>query len=283
MNKLLILCSLLIVPNVSTTLWAEVPSDLVQKLASPEPAVRLDALRQIAVNYCSQALLFLDRAAEDKDALVRERAIQGLGLSGSPQAVVPVRKALKDPDEFVRWRAVQALGRLGAMKMIDDLPPLVEDPNWHVRVTTLELLGTISRGQPKAETNDRSEDTGATQIKPLLMRALEDREDRVKLAAAAALAKGGNSQAYGPLIELLRAGSLFIRDGAALALGDLGNPKAVKPLIDALAEPRNQRSEEGLDWACWGIVKALLSLTGQNFGLDVDKWNHWHEANRSKY
>jgi hypothetical protein len=103
-----------------------------------------------SVDYCSQALPFLDRAAEDKDALVRERAVQGLCLSGSPQAVVPVRKALKDPDEFVRWRAVQALGRLGAMKMIDDLAPLVEDPNWHVRVTILELLGTISRGQPKA-------------------------------------------------------------------------------------------------------------------------------------
>jgi HEAT repeat protein len=59
---------------------------------------------------------------------------------------------------------------------------------------------------------------GATRIKLLLMRGLEDRDERVKLAVAAALAKGGNSEAHGPLIELLRTGSLFIRDGAALAI-----------------------------------------------------------------
>jgi HEAT repeat protein len=274
--------SLLIALSLPTALWAQVPSDLVGRLDSPEPAVRLDALRKIAVDYHSEALPFLIRAVTDKDALVRERAVQGLGLSGSPQAVALARNALVDPDESVRWRAVQALGRLGARDTVNDLVPLVDDQNWHVRVTTLELLGTISQEQLIAKSNGRPGEIGAAGVKPLLMHGLEDRDERVKLAAAAGLAKGRNSVAYGPLLELLETGSLFIRDGAALALGDLGDPKAIKPMIDALAKPRNHRSEEGLDWACWGIVKALLALTGQDFGLDVDQWNRWYQANQSK-
>jgi HEAT repeat protein len=254
-------------------LLAEMPSELVQAMDSPEPAVRLDALRKIAIDYFSQSLPFLIHAAEDGDALVRERAVQGLGLfSGNPQALNPVKKALKDQDEFVRWRAVQAIGALGARDFVDDLIPLAKDSDWRIKASTLEVLGTV--GHPAGPVSDR--------IDRLLKQGLEDRDERVKLAAACALAKGRSHEAFIPLLELLSKGSLFTREEAALAFGQLGNYKAVKPLIEALAEPRNHRSEEGLDWACWGIVKALFTLTGQNFGLNTSKWNEWYELNANK-
>ena len=272
MKKKWILCTLGIMLSLSTALPAAVPSELEQELDSPNPAARLDALRKIAVNYHAQALPFLMHAANDSDSLLRERAVQGLGLSGSPQALAQVRKALKDEDEFVRWRAVQALGLLGARDVVDDLAPLSADSSWRIKIAALVALETI--GHPAGPVSDR--------IQLLLRQSLEDRDERVKLAAAGALAKGRNNEAYTPLIELLAKGSLFIRGEAALALGELGDVNAIRPLMEALAEPRNHSSEEGLDWACWGIVKALFSLTGKNFGLNTSKWNEWYEANVNK-
>ncbi len=264
--------NLMLFMTFSMALVAQVPSELVQALDSPEPAARLDAIRRVAIGFPSQSLPFLLHAAEDQDALVRERAVQGLGISGNPQALASVKKALKDQDEFVRWRAVQALALLGATDAVDDLAPLVVDSSWRVKATALEVLGTVVH--PEAPASDR--------IDLLLKQGLEDHDERVMLAAARTLAKGRSREAYTPLIELLAKGSLFTREEAALALAKLGDFKAVKPLIEALAEPRNHRSEEGLDWACWGIVKALFTLTGQNFGLNNSQWNEWYEANRNK-
>jgi HEAT repeat protein len=81
------------------------------------------------------------------------------------------------------------------------------------------------------------------------------------------------------LTGLLKDGSLFTRDGAALALGVLGDKRAIGPLIEAVADPRNEICDEGRDWARWGAVKALTALTGKNFEINAAEWRRWYSAN----
>ena len=258
---------------------AESLEELGRLLQSSSPAERFQAVRQIAIDYTEQGISFLLQAAEDEDELVRERAIQGLAAAGGMQAAAAAGRALGDPDPFVRWRAVQALSRLGVMDVVEQLGALVGDQSWRVKVTALELLGTIAGERMKRTSAEISSKQVVEPIRSYLLRALQDPDERVRLAAAWALARNRDGAAYEPLITLLKDGSLFIRDEAALALGDLGEMRAAIPLIEAVADPRNTVSEEGRDWARWGAVKALVKLTGEDFGLNADKWNEWIKNN----
>jgi len=258
---------------------AESLEELSLLLQSSNPAERLHAVRQIAINYSEQGLPFLLQAAEDRDEFVRERAIQGLAAAGGAQAAASARKALADPDPFVRWRAVQALSRLGVRDVVEQLGALVTDESWRVKVTALELLGTIAGERMKRTSAEISGNQVIEPVRTYLMRALEDPDERVRLAAARALARNHDDAAYEPLVTLLKDGSLFVRDEAALALGDLGEMRAAMDLVEAVADPRNMVSEEGRDWARWGAVKALIKITGQDFGLKVDQWKEWIKNN----
>ena len=222
--------------------------ELARRLDSADSAERLDALRMIAVGYPAEGLPYLIRAAGDDDEYVRERAVQGLGISGSPRAVDPVRRALSDRDAFVRWRAVQAVGRLGDKGAVEAMAGCAGDECWRVRASTFEVLGSIG--------GDRS---GS-----ILVGGLEDPNERVRLAAAAALARNEDRSALPVLLDLLKN----------------GYTAAVEPLIKAVADPRNAVEPDGRDWARWGAIKSLVKLTGQNFGMDAEKWNQWWKDNK---
>ncbi len=272
----LLLFILLLLPRICAAATLE---ELGRRLQSPNPAERLHAIRQIAINYTEQGLPFLLQAAEDGDEFVRERAIQGLAAAGGIQAVAAAKKALEDPDPFVRWRAVQALSRLGVRDVVEQLGALLADESWRVKVTALELLGAIAGERMKRGSAEISENRVIEPVRSYLIGGLEDPDERVRLAASWALARNRDGAAYEPLITLLKDGSLFVRNEAALALGDLGDPRAAIPLVEAAAAPRNAASEEGRDWARWGAVKALVKLTGQDFGLKVDQWKEWIKNN----
>ena len=258
---------------------AENLEELGRRLQSSNPAERFQAVRQIAIDYTGQGISFLLQAAEDGDELVRERAIQGLAAAGGMQAVAAAGRALGDSDSFVRWRAVQALSRLGATDVVEQLGALVSDQSWRVKVTALELLGTIAGERMKRTSAEISSKQVIEPIRGYLLSALEDPDERVRLAAAWSLARNRDGAAYEPLTTLLKDGSLFVRDEAALALGVLGEMRGAILLVEAMTDPRNTESEEGRDWARWGAVKALIKLTGEDFGLNADKWNEWIKNN----
>ncbi len=277
------LLTLLGVLFLSLTAMAQKLEELKEQLNSTNPVVRLAAVRELSVQYTlNGGLPFLLRAAMDEDEEVRERAIQGLGLSGNSQAIPAVKKALKDRDEFVRWRAVQALDRLGDRSSVNDLANLLLDESWRVKVSVLELLGKINGKLLEAKPAGSPGSLSGTQIKQLIARCLDDPDERIRLAAASALARNKDEAALGPLLDLLRNASMFTRGEAGAALGELGDPTAVKPLIDAVEDPRNTEEQDGRDWARWGAVRGLVKLTGQNLGADARKWQQWLETNKTR-
>jgi len=260
-------------------LRAESLTDLAAGLDSPQPAVRLAAVRSLALDYPKESIPRMLRAFEDTDPLVRERAVQALGVSGGPEHIAALRNALDDPVWYVRWRSLQALQRLGARDLGGSADALTADESWQVRASLYELAGDILAGTLRQASREKQVEIPA---RGLLIRGLADRDERVCLAAAGALARNHDTTALEPLLGLLKDGSLFTRDGAALALGVLGDKSAVPALIEALADPRNEASDEGRDWARWGVVKALMALSGKDFGLDEAKWREWMEAGNGK-
>jgi len=258
---------LFLVPLVFTQIpsKAAVDDSSASKLNSPVSAVRLEAIRQIALNYSSENFSLLVNAALDEDDDVRERAVQALGFSGSLQAVETLKEALKDRDEFVRWRAVQALWRLEALNTADEAAPLIEDPCWRVRVSVCELLGDVSI----KHFQNNSGKQALKVIREVLRKAMKDNDERVKLAAASALARNKDNSALEPLLDLLQNGSMMGRAAAGVALGDLGDPVAIKPLVEAISDPRNREESDGSDFARWGPVKGLVKIAGRDMGSDI--------------
>jgi len=261
----LFVCSLLPL-SVARAVNIEKPA---LQLDSPNPAVRLETLRQIAIDYTPESLSLLVKAAGDEDEDVRERAIQGLGLSGSARAVEFVTRALKDRNEFVRWRAVQALDRLGVWDTLENLAGLATDNSWRVKVCVFNLLGAINSEIAKKSSGRIPGKQQREQIRRLLMDGLEDPDERVRLAAASSLAGNRDSAALEPLLEILQQGSMMARSAAGAALGDLGDPAAIKPLLEAISDPRNREEPDGSDFARWGPVQGLVKITGRDFGCDA--------------
>jgi hypothetical protein len=77
---------------------------------------------------------------------------------------------------------------------------------------------------------------GAPAVEPLLS-ALKDDDWRVRVGAARALGRIGDSRAVKPLLSALKDDDWHVRVAAATALGRIGDSRAVEPLIGALKDP----------------------------------------------
>ncbi len=91
-----------------------------------------------------------------------------------------------------------------------------------------------------------------TEAVPVALGLLEDRAEEVKvrLMAAQALGKTGDSQAVGSLIAALEDDMPIVRCNAAAALGQIGDEQAVYPLIGALEDYHPGASGD----ASWALV-----------------------------
>jgi HEAT repeat protein len=104
---------------------------------------------------------------------------------------------------------------------------------------------------------------GDTRAAKPLIAALNDRR-RIKEVAAQALGEIRDPLAVEPLITLLDDENWEVRSMVAKALGKIGDPRANKPLVNLLKdESENVR---------WHAMQALETITGEAFGDDIDQW-----------
>lgn len=96
-----------------------------------------------------------------------------------------------------------------------------------------------------------------------LIAALDDQQ-RVKEVAALSLGKLGDSRAVEPLINELDEENWEVRSSVAKALGKIGDDRAVPSLINLLKD----KSEN----VRWHAVQALKEITGESHGEEIFKW-----------
>jgi len=140
---------------------------------------------------------------------------------------------------------------------VEPLISALKDKNLDIRRVAASILGNIK--DPRA-------------VGPLAA-ALNDENRNVRMMAAWSLAQIGTPSVE-PLVAALRDRNSAARGDAAWALGKIKDPRAVEPLIEAL---KNEKPDIQQDAA-----KALEKITGEDFGVNPDKWQAWWEKNKGK-
>lgn len=108
---------------------------------------------------------------------------------------------------------------------------------------------------------------------PLLVGRLTDPDRMVRIAAARALQRIHNPVAVPALLGAIqesREKDIDVRVAAAEALGQYAEARVVQGLIAALADPRLSVNH--------AVRSSLVTLTGQDFGVDRRAWLDWHDS-----
>jgi len=197
-------------------------------------------------------------------APIRGAVVQTLGSLHDPRVVPALLPLLQEEQPHIRHAAALALAEAGDQHAIEPLLSWINDltvPNRWESVKALEHFN-----QP--------------QVVDALIAGLRDPAFYVTLApdqpgsvreqAALSLGALSDPRAVPALIEALDYGYLPGRRRAAEALGMLKDKRAVAPLIAALRHFAGD--------AASAPAAALKAITGQNFGLDADRWQVWWDG-----
>ena len=125
--------------------------DQVKKLASDDPAERIEGVRGLSESTDPKAVEYLIGAANDPDERVRVKAIDTLGHLKAKDAVpVFVQKLfLRDTDQATKARLLAALGKIGDDRATSPLVDLLSrDSDRAICGNAVYALGEI--GDPKA-------------------------------------------------------------------------------------------------------------------------------------
>ena len=187
---------------------------------------------------------------------------------------------------FLTIPAIDALGMIGDERAVKRL---------------VTLLGNVLY---QAEAARALGDNGGKEAeKPLREIAKETADWPTRLWATYALAKLGDEQALGVLLESLQDRSREVRTAAVIALGRLRDKRAVEPLFDMLSDEYAGTAAANALVLIGGheIAESLIEIVGRDtitarnnaanalrrisdkdFGLDYEKWKAWYEENRDK-
>ena len=207
-----------------------------------DPIVRTNAIGALATLRNAEALPVLIRALDDPNASVRRQAARALGELNDAGAADELLRALKDPDPDVVAAAVNALVNLKDERTPTALVRLLCTDSDRLARAALQGLEKSGYGKSVAELLQQSRMPGTdpvtkmiavawlgligdTAALPDLITALGHRAVPVRIAAARALGRLGDTSAVGYLVELAEGE----RDAQGLiavinALGELGEP-----------------------------------------------------------
>lgn len=113
---------------------------------------------------------------------------------------------------------------------------------------------------------------------PVIVRRLNDEDRMVRIAAARALQRLHSPQAVTALITATRMDrepDTDVRVAAAEALGQYAEARVVESLISALADPRLSVNH--------AARSSLITLTGQDFGVNRRAWLDWQNSTRELF
>ncbi|MBX7221330.1 MAG: HEAT repeat domain-containing protein [Blastocatellia bacterium] len=179
-------------------------------------------------------------AEKDTDGRVRAAAALALGTIGDQTAIDLLMGRLGDKDPEVRQAAAMSLGRLRNPYATQALVNALNDDYADVREAIALALEAL-RWKPRNEDEqallivsrkdwDGAAVCGAPAVE-FLVKALTDRQNNVRMAAAYALGKIRDPLAVDRLISSLKHPEREVKRAAAEALGEIGDPRAVRPLL----------------------------------------------------
>jgi HEAT repeat protein len=226
---------------------------LLEALAHPNPALRIEAVDEIGRRGDPRALIPLLKLLRDEVGDVRSHAAEALRVLGDERAVPFLSRALEDSDATVRCRALLALGDLAGKYVLPTVHRMLSDPSVVVRAAAVRALGEI--GDPLSVRRIVS-----------AVREGEDSPDRAVAAAAViACTKISGAQGLALALEAVEESlpeSWFLRASVAHAVGLAGDRERVPLLIEYL-------TRDGTPRVCQAAAGALAGLGAEKELLGV--------------
>lgn len=200
--------------------WPDVPDRVERGLASPDPATRRVAARDLASLGATRAAPLVTKAMGDADVEVRLAAAQSairLRLAATTEAVVPW---LGEREPKLRAEACDVAHAMPNPRVVQPLARALGDSDPNVRGACADALGA-----------SRS----AEAVAPLAGK-LDDPTPNVRSQVARALARLGDPRAVVPLVGKVQDSVPEVRQAVVRALGDLGDGRATQALLLALRD-----------------------------------------------
>lgn len=196
----------------------------------------------------------LENLLKHKDTEIRRQALKDLRKQENDLfTVVPILiKSLEDESWRVRKTAIEILADIRGETVIKELiNTLYREDNANARNSAIEALVVLgseatdyliktfksSSGDVRKFIIDILGSTGDLDALPLLLKALEDKEENVRTSAVEHLGNiQKNESVVNALIAILKSGDVWVAYHAADALGRIGDEKAVDALISVLPQ-----------------------------------------------
>lgn len=192
-------------------------------LKHPDTEVRIQALRNVKKRekYRSNVISFLIKGLGDKDWRVRKTAVDMLiDIRGMAAIKALINTLYLEDNANARNSAIEALVLLGS-EATNLLINAYKGSGDDVKKFIIDILGT----------------TGDLKVLPLLMKALEDKDENIRTSAVEHLGNiRGNVSVVNALTGVLRSESAWVAYSAADALGRTGDAKAVDALVSVLPQ-----------------------------------------------
>jgi hypothetical protein len=205
--------SILLVPDAVTAEGngKENIESLIRDLENPNPAIRLDAVKNITKYKSNRAAKPLISLQLDKDSDISYMAAVALSEIQDSRTVSLLINALAVKNVHARALAVFALGRLGDTVALDSLITALNDDSEDVRINAIKALANFRESRS---------------ISPIV-KTLDDPSPEVRLSAVDALGEM-KDVIVSPLVTALRDSSIIVRYDAATILEEIGNERGLR-------------------------------------------------------
>jgi HEAT repeat protein len=214
------LATLLATAPAFALVWPDVPERVERQLASPDPASRRSAARELASLGPSRGEPLILKALGDADSEVRLAAAQSAIRLHVPSATEAALQWLGEREARLRIAACEVAQAIPEPRAVQPLARALGDADPLVRAACADALG--SQGSPDA-------------VAPLAGK-LDDPAPAVRVQVARALARLGDPRAVVPLVGKVQDSVPDVRQAVVRALGDLGDPRATQALLLALRD-----------------------------------------------
>lgn len=196
----------------------ELIPDLVDVLKDEHPGVReaaINALTAIGGKAVAEGVSPLLRL---EDASLRNIGIEILELLGS-EAFTTITLLLNDRDDDVVKFAVDILANRKEENSVGFLSSIIEHDNPNIRASVVVCLGRIK----------------AASTVPVLLKALNDKEEWVRFSAIEGLGLMQDSRALAPLLGIIERDSGFTKEAAIEALSKIASAGEAAEILAKLA------------------------------------------------
>ncbi len=209
-----------VAPAANALVWPDVPDRVERGLASPDPASRRSAARELSTLGAQRATPLVLKAMADQDVEVRLAGAQSAVRLRVAAATDVALQWLGEREAKLRIAACEVAGALPAPRSVPALARALSDSDPLVRSACADALGAQS--SPDA-------------VAPLSGK-LDDPTPAVRAQVARALARLGDPRAVVPLVGKVQDSVPDVRQAVVRALGDLGDPRATQALLLALRD-----------------------------------------------